>query len=208
VPDPATPKSYRIRRAQTSRRLFGRQDRLGRNRAKSAFFCRNRLGGTSVRSRSLTGDGRRLCPRRSARARAARVRAPPRAGRTRGRGGACAEGGRASRRGGGNGRREESRLPRAGARVGPAGRRRHRDEGVAGAAPLEGRPDRGGGGRAPGERARPEGARQLPVPPPAAGLPAVPDGGGPRRARLGGDVGSSPRASRKQRASVPRAPTW
>ena len=59
MPDPATPKSYRIRRGEPSRGGRGPSSRVGSESRSERQFPRIRPPkGTSVRSRRLRGDGR------------------------------------------------------------------------------------------------------------------------------------------------------
>ena len=134
-------------------------------------------------------DGRRVRPRRHPRPRAAGLRATRRAGRARGCGRASASLRRAPGRRGRDRRRQEPGLPRARARLRTAHRRRDGDQGAAGAAAPARRP--GGGSRLrqarPGRA--PERAAELPLPPPAAGIPAVARHGRQGRHDLRGDGG-------------------
>ena len=120
MPDPASPKTYRIRRAGSYTPLPGPVNPCRPAKVRSErTFPRSRCGqrGTAVRLARLQPRARRVCPGRSARRDPSRLRAPARAGRARRRGRSRARLGGASRRRGRDGHRQEPRVSAAGARV-------------------------------------------------------------------------------------------
>ena len=159
----------------------GRQVVTKRKKSLGADFRRS-----AVAIPKLGADAARLRERRSARPGARRVRGPRGAGRPRRRRRQGARRRAAPARRGRHRYGQEPRVPRAGARFGPARRRGDGDQGPAAAAADEGRAARRRGARPRRERRRAEGAAELPVPKPAARLRAArriavrPPGGRPR----------------------------